>query len=316
MDWKAARLKAMGEKHRQIVLPRMKLPALPRALTLFCKKAENPGTSQAELASIIESDTALAAELLRPVNSAQPALRRKSTSVQQTLTLLGTRNTKLTLITAGVKLALAARPSPLISVQDFWNANLERAIFAREVALMLKADADVAFAGAMLQDFLLPVFTSEMYDHYVSYFNSPDLYPAGLVDFEQQVFGWDHSLVSAHVLLDWGFPDELVCAVLHHHRGLEVLCDRELGRSAVAAVALSGLIPDELGQTPESLDQLQRLEQVWPAFKLAELAERVATQFAELVPGVTYGFSLKSHCDRLAAARPATMKTLPEPVPA
>ena len=63
-------------------------------------------------------------------------------------------------MTKSVERALRSRESKMINLRSFWMNNLERALFARHVARLLKTDAEVAFAGAMLQDFLLPALTN------------------------------------------------------------------------------------------------------------------------------------------------------------
>lgn len=270
----------------------MSLPVLPRTLTEFCRKADDPKVTHRELAGLIETDTGLCCELLRYVNCAQVGLRNKASSAQQAMALLGVRKTKLLLMSAGMKMALAARSSKLINLNNFWNANLERALFAREVARLLHADQDLAFAGGMLQDFLLPPLTNELTDDYLAFLGDQEHSPRDLAAFEKARFGWDHAFAAAHLLSAWNFPDDLTCCLIYHHRGLAVLCDATLGKTAVAAVAVAGLLPDAMKQVPKGLDQLLKLEQVWPAFNLEEIATRVHEQFEATAPGVKHDFSL------------------------
>jgi HD-like signal output (HDOD) protein len=300
MDWANVRKSVLGEGRPLIALPKIRLPALPRSLTQFCRRADNDKASINELAAIIQADAALTCELLKHVNSSQFSLRKKASTAQQALSLIGIKTSKMLLMTAGAKLALAGKQSRLINLTDFWNANLERALFAKEVAVLLRADADVAFAGAMLQDFLLPALIAEMEETYAPYIDSPTRPSDGLAAYEERMLGWNHAQAGGQVMLDWKFPDDILCTVLYHDRGLAMLCDKELGRTAVAAVALSSLLPDGLGQSPVGFDQLQKLQKVWPAFRLNEIADRIAQQFAEQAPGVTYPYNLKAHCDRAA----------------
>jgi hypothetical protein len=65
-----------------------------------------------------------------------------------------------------------------------------------------------------------------------------------------------------------------------------------LGRTAVAAVALSALLPDQLRQHYHGLDLLRKLETKWPAFQLEGLAEAVDTQHAAMSVGVHNDFPL------------------------
>jgi hypothetical protein len=80
---------------------------------------------------------------------------------------------------------------------------------------------------------------------------------------------------------NWQFPDDLICCVLCHHQGLEILSDPALGRSALGAVAIAGLLPDFFHQTADGLERLMKLDVAWPAFRLHERLKRIAGQFQE-----------------------------------
>jgi serine/threonine-protein kinase len=261
--------------------PDVKLPILPQAISEFTEKAADPNANAKELAKIVESDAGLTCELLRTVNSAATGLRCRVSSVGQAMNLLGIRNAGLLLTTTALKSAMSSRKSKLINFQLFWNTNYERALFARDLAETMNTDKELAFAGTMLQDFLLPLLTSEMVDSYVGFADLARSESLNLSSFEQQLWGWDHALAAGQIMVSWKFPDDLACCVLHHHAGLEILSDKLLGRTAVSAVAIAGLLPDFFQQVPDGLDRLIKLDSVWPAFRLADRLERVAGQFQE-----------------------------------
>lgn len=292
VDWEAVRKEHLGEKAAAFTGNQITLPVLPKGLREFLQKAEDPMVPPQVLAGHISTDAALTCELLRHVNSAHYGLRSKASTVQQALSLLGIRQTKLLLIAAGARLATENKPSALINLRNFWNSNLERALFAREVAVILQADTDIAFAAAMLQDFLLPAISNEKLADYTDYLAGQSKQPTELCQFEHRKFGWTHALAAASVMSGWGFPDEFVCGILFHHKGLAMLGDQRLGRTSVAAVALSSLIPDALRQVPSGLEQLCRLTTIWPAFDLERLAHRVDEQFKEMGQGASHEFSL------------------------
>ncbi len=71
-----------------------------------------------------------------------------------------------------------------------------------------------------------------------------------LTAFEQETWGWDHALAAGQIMVNWQFPDDLIGCVLYHHQGLEILSDPSLGRTALGAVALAGLLPDFFSKPP------------------------------------------------------------------
>ncbi len=228
----------------------LKLPALPLAVTRFLEKSKEPDASVKELSLLIETDAGLTLELLRHVNSAFIGLRTKAGSVQQAMSLLGIRQTKMFIVSNGMQSAVKARQSRLIHQAGFWNASLQKALFAKEVARLLKADPDIAFAGALLQDHLLPILTNEMDNQYVVYIQHREKFPECLTDYENQAFQWNHALAGASLARKWNLPDELVGCILFHHSGLRILAHPQLGRSPVAAVALWRCCPTNSGSTP------------------------------------------------------------------
>jgi serine/threonine-protein kinase len=205
---------------------------------------------------------------------------------------------------------MRACKSRLINIQSFWTTNLERALFAREVARLLRANAELAYAGSMLHDFLLPLLCNEMFDVYLTYAQSPEDDRRPLVDYEKEMHGWDHALAAAQVMLDWKFPDDLICCVLLHHGGLAVLSDLEIGRSAAAAVAVAGLVPDPLRQSGDGLAELLKLQSIWPAFDLPKIAADVQTKFEALSPQADMHFSLSRRLEKHLANQAVTTSTV------
>lgn len=289
-DWEALRKSLLSDKADSVLPLSVQLPVLPKALMDFRKKAEDPDACPDELSRIITSDAGLSTELLRNVNTAKSGTRKRITSVKQAIVLLGIRQTLLYLTVCGMKQVMKSTASKMINFQTFWNKNLERGILARDVARLLGADPDVAFTAGMLQDFLLPLITNQLYDDYLEFTEHRENYP-NLTAFEKQTFGWDHAEAAAHVMYSWNFPDELVCAVFFHHSGVGILKNKQAANTAVAASAIAALMPDAIGQIPNGMQQLIQLEQAWPAFNLKETAKLVDEEFEEVSNNARNRFS-------------------------
>jgi serine/threonine-protein kinase len=308
VNWTKLREEALQGVTLSTLPPTVTLPALPHAVTKFIERCKDERAGPKELAAIIETDAGLTIELLKHVNSSFVGLRSKAKTVQQALAVLGARQSKLLIIAAGTQAAIRARKSKMINQACFWNSCLQKAIFAREVAKLLKADADVAFAGALLQDYLLPVLTTDVFDVYARFTEQRASWPECLCDYEDQQFKWNHAVAGAMLALRWKLPDELVCCILFHHSGLKILADPQLGRSSAAAVAISALLPDQLRQHLTGLEQLAMLEEKWPAFDLAAVVEIVDREHVGHDLGVENDFPLSRRCQQILAARaqPAT----------
>lgn len=304
IDWAAIRQEVLGTFSIAALPPTLSLPALPLAVTQFIEKSNNPKVELKQLAAILETDTGLTLEILRYCNSTFIGLRNKVKGVLQALTILGLRQSRMFVISTGMQAAIQAKKSKLINQSCFWNFTLQKALFAREVAALMKTDQDMAFAGAMLQDFLLPVLTNDLCDAYIEFTKERDAQKVNLFDFETQRFGWNHAQAAASLAQRWGLPDDLVCCVAFHHFGLHMLAHPQLGRTAVAAVAISALLPDQLRQCHQGLELLMLLQQKWQAFDLMKLAETVDQKHAEIGVGVKNDFPLARRCKPVLEGQP------------
>src|SRR3984957_17509245 len=302
MDWATMRAEGLATFTMEVMPPTIQLPALPHAVTLFMERSADEAATERDLAEILETDTGLTFELLKYVNSSFLGLRQKATTVNQALSLLGRRQSRMLVMATGAQASLQARKSKLINQQAFWNASLQKALFAREIAHMLQTDADVAFSGALLQDYLLPVLSNDLVDTYLEFVQNREGLPETLCEFEYSHFKWDHALAGACLAHRWNLPDELVCCILYHHSGLRILAHPQLGRTAVAAVALSAMLPEQLRQHFHGLELLSKLEQKWPAFHLEEIAQKVDQQHEDMNLGIRNDFPLSRRCGCVAGA--------------
>lgn len=296
IDWSALIRETLGNFTLTAFPPHVNLPALPVAVTKIVERSTDSKAELEDLAAIIETDTGLTLELLKHVNSASAGLRLQAGSVRRALVALGPARSRDLMLAVGTKAAVQARASRLINQTCFWNAALQKALFAQELAKLLKTDAEVAFTGALLQDFLLPVLTNELCERYMEFIERRDLQPINICDFERAEFGWDHALAGACLACAWNLPGELVCCILFHHAGLSILDHAALRRTSVAAVALAGLLPDQLRQCYHGLEQLILLERKWPAFNLQVVAETVDARQIRSGLGIPNDFPLARRC--------------------
>jgi len=302
ISWSEIRRKHLPDHADAILPPQISLPMLPEAVVNFCHRADDPSVTIAELARIVETDIGLSLELMRYANSCAVGLRHKVQSPQQAITALGIRSAKLILVTSAVQRAMSLRHSKLLPVRNFWYGNLERALIAKNIAWSLSVCEELAYAAGLLQDYLLPLLTNELYETYLQFTDVSKGPQHTLVEFERERFGWDHAQAGAHVMLDWCFPDDLICCVLFHHRGLSILDDAVLGRSEAAAAAVAGLMPDLLRQEPEGLARLIELEGRWPEFRLERLAHEVEQEFRKMAPAGRDYITFRHRCEKVLQA--------------
>jgi len=135
----------------------VKVPSLPQAVLQFARKADEPDVTNSELASIVETDDGMTCALLRRVNCSTVGLRRKIASIERAIHTLGIRTCKLYLMTEAIENSMNPGASKLIDLHDFWKSNLERALFAREVAQLLKCRRRIGLYRRIAPRFSAPL---------------------------------------------------------------------------------------------------------------------------------------------------------------
>ena len=236
----------------------VEIPPLPSAVTRFIECSGDPEVDISELAAIVETDASLTIELLKSVNAARLASNRQISNVQRAITFIGIRSTNALLTSFASQRMLRAFNFHLLSPDWYACESLQRALFAREIAGALDVDTELAFSGALLQDFLLPVLTSCFSDEYREFLLSENG-KRDLCDFERKTFGWDHAQAAAHIAHRWSLPDDLICCVFHHHHMRALMHHQGLAQSSALPVALSAFLPGQIDQTTDGTDRLMSL---------------------------------------------------------
>ncbi|MEW4530901.1 HDOD domain-containing protein [Maioricimonas sp. JC845] len=276
-DWTEVRQAALEGTSLAQLPRRIRLPVIPQAAIRFTHLAEDPSVSHAELAETLETDSTLTTELLRYVNSAKVGARQRIHSVRQALAAIGIRRSKTLVLMAALQNAVCGIDSPLFPAALFQRDNQERALFAREFARMLGVDEEMAYTAGMLQDLLLPFLTAELPTTYRRFSNSK----MSLTEFEQEEFGWNHAAVTGLLMTEWGFPDELVCSVIYHHRPQEILENEFWRESTLPAVASSAALPGVFEQMPSGLEILLNYQEEFDRFRFIEIAAHVDEMIGE-----------------------------------
>lgn len=204
---------------RSIVNRTTELAPLKSVATRAIQLAEDERSAAMDLATVISSDQALTAKLLRLSNSAYYGYSRRIGNVREAVILLGMRTVRSVAISSGIIDSFSV-PTPHAQFHKdlFWahsvSVGLVAEVLARETRIARPEDAftagvlhDVGKLAMMLAE---PDQFSEVVDLVVS---------EGMRygDAELAVFGVGHEHVGARLAQRWKFPDPLVDAIRLHH---------------------------------------------------------------------------------------------------
>lgn len=304
-DWKNLSQRSVASVKADLLPKAIELPALPHAVTEFVQASANPDYSIADLARIIEKDSALTVELLRHVNSATYASNTPIRSVKRAITQIGLKITKMHLVAVGMKAASRALKTKLINQRNFWNESLQKALFAKEIATRMHLDPGLAFLGGLLQDFLLPVLTNTFDKQYLEYMDASSVAGKGrnLVDWEREVFGWDHASAGAYYAAQWKFPDDLLCSIFYHHSLESTLQEPNAEFFKLFPVALASLLPDQLHQSPRGFQTLIKVARQCRVIELESVCRAVDEEQMKLAEG----YEIPNHLTQLLLQTERTM---------
>jgi len=265
------------------------LPALPHSAITLLQLSQNAQAGPAEFARPIEADPGLMGQVLKFVNSSYFGFTREITSVQQALTLVGTRPiTNFALWNA----VFSVIPNPKFGPFDLkrlWQDSLRRAIFARRLGKAIALpEAEDLFAGALLQDMAIPLLLKEMPAQYQELLERRCKESRRLSGLEKECFGWDHADAAALLAEKWKLPPGFVDLIRHHTQLEDLLTQGPALRGSVC-VALASLLPscsdsqwDEQSLFTSAFNQLVGLSSVGLKSLLAQVDEDSAS-FAPLL---------------------------------
>lgn len=200
-----------------------------------------------QVVSVLESDPALSARLLRLVNSAGYGLKVRCTSVRHAAVLVGTRRLNQVATTAAILDLFESSNS--LAAELLEHAAVVGSL-CRYLAVHLGLPHDELFTCGFLHDIgKIMLLDSER-----------EVYPSLLREFggnadsiheqERRVFGFDHATLGAHVLTAWNIPEPVPKVIAWHHQPARALQDSLLS-AMVQTLRLADLLAYELGRRQE-----------------------------------------------------------------
>lgn len=219
------------DRLRVIVNRTTELTPLKAVATRAIQLAEDERTAAMDLATVISSDQALTAKLLRLSNSAYYGYARRISNVREAVILLGMRTVRSVAIASAIIDVLRAPDSEEFDQDLFWAHSVCVGLVAEAVARETRvARPEDAFTAGVLHDIgklammlCEPGLFNDVIDLVVS---------EGMRyrDAEVRVFGVGHEHVGGRLAQRWKFPEPLVSSIKAHHpsnpgRSIETLDD-------------------------------------------------------------------------------------------
>jgi putative nucleotidyltransferase with HDIG domain len=192
------------------------VPPLPHVVGQLLKEIQDPNATAASVGNIASSDPAMAASMIRTVNSAAFGLSRKITSVAEAVNFLGFTSVKSMVLRLQLEQTLGGASKGNEDVEDLWIHSLVVSYIADTLARKVPG-VDKGFVStlALLHDIGKLVVQTQFPQE------AAELRGTGNgespLSREVRVLGVDHAALGANLAAKWGLPGDLVQAIRWHH---------------------------------------------------------------------------------------------------
>ena len=223
------------------------IPAQPEALVNLSMLLGDESVNLQAVSALISADMALAAAVLKAVNSSLYGLRGRVQTVQQAITHLGTREV------ASVTFAMGLRAvfPPAAELEPLWERASVRGLLMGRIGTALNVDPWAAHSAGLFEECGKAVLfrhASERYRGLLA--QAADDEELLLLEYEE--FGVSHDALGAALCESWGLAAPAVASVRYHvlvNSTLEL--PMQLPRRAICALSA---LAHALMTDPASLD--------------------------------------------------------------
>lgn len=255
----------------------IEIPTQPEVLVKLSLLMAADDIDLLAVSALVETDMALAAAVLKAVNSSLYGLRGRVQTVHQALTYLGMR--EVAAITFEMGLRAAFPPAP--ELDPVWARASQRGLLMGRMGQMLGVDPWAAHSAGLFEECGKAVLYRHAPAHYPAMLRATQE-DAELVKLEHTAFGVSHDALGAALCESWGLAPASVASVRSH---VEVQATLQmpdtLQRRSVCAISV---IAWALMNAPERLDEIGKA--IAPQAQLDETlvlraARRVSEQLLE-----------------------------------
>lgn len=178
----------------------------------------DPHSSASDVAEITSRDTALAARILKVVNSPYYNFPSRVDTISRAVTILGTNDLFALATAVSAARVFSNIPSLLVKPETFWRHSIATGLVARRLAKRCGVlHGERLYVAGLLHD----VGSLILYRKFPNKVSAVLMAAAGdeevLSHVEQEMFGFDHAEIGGALLEFWNLPPTLLSAVRYHH---------------------------------------------------------------------------------------------------
>jgi diguanylate cyclase (GGDEF)-like protein len=196
---------------------RIRLPSPPAIAIKILKAVREDDNSFKELAEIVMADPALVARIMTLANSSLYGLPKRVDSLAQATALIGTQNLKNIALSFVIVQEFQDATQGGFDLNLYWRRAISTAVAAEILAKNVGHKDHDIFISALLQDIgVLIIFLSDAAT-FTEVLDKKRISGKSLCETEKELFGFDHTEISNHLLTTWSLPDTISGPIRYHH---------------------------------------------------------------------------------------------------
>ncbi len=208
----------MSPKPLEIAKQVKKLASLPEVCIKVNQLADDPHASTQDIKTVIETDVALTAQILRVANSSFYPNASKVADVNRAIMLIGTQGLRDILWASSAISSFKALSNKFVEMSTFWSHSLYVATVARVLAGKCRIiHKDRLFLSGLLHDVGHLALYQTMPDEMEAVFALAQGKQIPIQVAEKKVLDFTHAAVSYALLKLWRIPDSVCRAAAYHH---------------------------------------------------------------------------------------------------
>lgn len=253
-----------------------RLPSLPAIAAKVIEMTSDPDVSIKELAGVIQQDQAMAAKILRTVNSSFYGLRERCGTIDKALVMLGLSPVKSLVLGFSLVSALPKPQEDGFDYLGYWRRSLYCGVAAREMALNIPSiDPDEGFLGGLFQDVGMMALHMAIPEKYAPVLQDAAGKHSDLMKSELSILEISHADIGGMLCERWKLPESLIHPVRFHERPSAAPTSAV---DSARAIALANLIHDVLTEPTaiEALRNAYRRGKEWFRMEPATVDEIIA----------------------------------------
>jgi HD-like signal output (HDOD) protein len=192
-----------------------KLPSPQRLAMAITRLLQSDNYKIDDLVRLVETDPALAGELLKFSNAASYGNSRPIISIPKAVLTLGTRRVGVLVLAMSVLHANLDGQCIAFNYERYWSRSLLTAIAAQALSLYAKINDEDNFSAGLLCTIGELALASIFPERYGEMIVIPNERIQKRLELEREAFNTDHRELTATILLNWGLPEMLVTAIYY-----------------------------------------------------------------------------------------------------